>query len=61
LDLNLTQNLQGNTITQEQQLLIRLKKKDVTPDYARTNNLHVMWSGSVIVTRDGHDLVNVVF
>ncbi|CAM6038178.1 unnamed protein product [Sphagnum compactum] len=49
------------TITQEQHLLIWLKKKDATPDYAKTNNLHVMWSGGVIDTRDGRDLVNVVF
>jgi len=49
------------TITQEQHLLIWLRKKDVTLDYARTNNLHVMWSGGVIDTRDGHDLVNVIF
>jgi hypothetical protein len=49
------------TITQEQHLLICLKKKDATTDYARTNNLHVMWSGGVIDTRDGHDIVNVVF
>jgi len=48
-------------ITQEQHLLIWFRKKDATPDYARTNNLHVMWSGSVIDTCDGHDLVNVVF
>ncbi len=33
----------------------------MTPGYAKTNNLHVMWSGGVIDTRDGHDLVNVVF
>ncbi len=33
----------------------------MTPDYARTNNLHVMWSGGVIDTHDGHDLVNVIF
>ncbi len=33
----------------------------MTPDYARTNNLHVTWSGGIIDTRDGHDLVNVVF
>ncbi len=33
----------------------------MTPNYARTNNLHVMWSGGIIDTRDGHDLVNVVF
>jgi len=49
------------TITQEQHLLIWLRKKDATPDYARTNNLHVMWSGGVIDTRGGHDIVNVVF
>ncbi len=49
------------TITQEQHLLISLRKKDATPNYARTNNLHVMWSGGVINTRDGHDFVNVVF
>jgi hypothetical protein len=49
------------TITQEQHLLIWLKKKDATPDYARTNNLHVMWSGGVIDIRGGHDIVNVVF
>jgi len=49
------------TITQEQHLLIWLRKKDVTPNYAKTNNLHVMWSGGVIDTCDGHDLVNVVF
>jgi hypothetical protein len=33
----------------------------VIPNYARTNNLHVMWSGGVINTCDGRDLVNVVF
>jgi len=49
------------TITQEQHLVIWLRKKDATPDYARTNNLHVMWSGGVIDTRDGHDIVNIVF
>ncbi len=54
------------TITQEQHLLIWLKKKDAIPNYAKTNNLHVMWngvewSGGVIDTCDGHDLVNVVF
>jgi hypothetical protein len=49
------------TITEEQHLLIWLRKRDATPDYARTNNLHVMWSGGVIDTRDSHDLVNVVF
>jgi hypothetical protein len=49
------------TITQEQHLFIWLRKKDVTPNYARTNKLHVMWSGGVIDIRDGHDLVNVVF
>jgi hypothetical protein len=48
-------------ITQEEHLLIWLRKKDATPDYATTNNLHVMWSGGVVDTRDGHDLVNVVF
>jgi hypothetical protein len=30
-------------------------------DYAKTNNLHVMWSEGVINTRDGCDFVNVVF
>ncbi|CAK9229754.1 unnamed protein product [Sphagnum troendelagicum] len=49
------------TITQEQHLLVWLRKKDATLDYARTNNLHVMWSGGVIDTRDDHDIVNVVF
>jgi hypothetical protein len=49
------------TITQEQHLLIWFRKKDATPDYARTNNLHVMWNGGVIDTRDGHDIINVVF
>jgi len=49
------------TITQEQRLLILLRKKDATPNYARTNNLHVMWSGGVIDIRDGHDLINVIF
>jgi hypothetical protein len=34
---------------------------DATLDYARTNNLHVMWSEGVIDTYDGRDLVNVVF
>jgi hypothetical protein len=33
----------------------------MTPDYARTNNLHVMWSGGIINARGGQDLVNVVF
>jgi hypothetical protein len=45
----------------KQHLFIWLRKKDVTLDYARTNNLHVMWSGNVINIRDGRDLVNVVF
>ncbi|CAK9233682.1 unnamed protein product [Sphagnum troendelagicum] len=49
------------TITQEQHLLVWLRKRDATPDYARTNNLHVMWSGGVIDTRDDRDIVNVVF
>jgi len=49
------------TITQEQHLLIWLRKKDATPYYARTNNLHVMWSAGVIDTRGGHDIVNVVY
>jgi hypothetical protein len=49
------------TITKEQHLLIWFKKKDGTPNYAITNNMHVMWSGGVIDTCDGHDLVNVVF
>ncbi len=48
-------------ITQKQHLLISFRKKDATPNYARTNNLHVMWSRGVINTRDGHDFVNVVF
>jgi hypothetical protein len=48
-------------ITLEQQLLIWLKKRDATPNYARTNNLHVMWSGSIIDTHDGRDFVDVVF
>ncbi len=30
-------------------------------DYARSNNLHVMWSGNVIDIHDGPDLINVVF
>jgi hypothetical protein len=38
-----------------------LNKKDITSNYARTNNLHVMWGGSVFSTYDGHDLINVVF
>jgi hypothetical protein len=42
-------------------LFIWLKKKDANPDYAITNNLHVMWSGGIIDTRDSHDLINVVF
>ncbi len=48
-------------ITSKQILLIWLKKRDVTLDYARTNNFHVMWSGGIIDTCDGCDLVNVVF
>jgi hypothetical protein len=48
-------------ITQEQHLFIWLKKKEETLDYAMTNNLHVMWSGGVIDTHDGHDLINVVY
>ncbi|CAK9195715.1 unnamed protein product [Sphagnum troendelagicum] len=48
-------------ITQEQHLLVWLRKRDATPDYARTNNLHVMWSGGVIDTRDDRDIVNVIF
>jgi len=30
-------------------------------NYAKTNNLHVMWSGGIIDIRDGRDLVNVIF
>jgi hypothetical protein len=30
------------TITQEQHLVIWLRKKDATPNYARTNNMHVI-------------------
>ncbi len=48
-------------ITLEEHLLIYLKKKDATLDFARTDNLHVMWSGSVIDIHDDRDLVNVVF
>ncbi len=48
-------------ITPEQHLLIQLKKKDVTLDYAIINNLHVMWNVNVIDTCDGCDLINVVF
>jgi hypothetical protein len=59
-DLEPTRQCQ-RTITQEQHLLIWLRKKDATPNYARTNNLHVMWSGGIIDTHDGHDLLNVVF
>jgi hypothetical protein len=33
----------------------------VIQGYAKTNNLHVMWNGGAIDTRDGHGLVNVVF
>jgi hypothetical protein len=40
-DLEPTRQCQ-RTITQEQHLVIWLRKKDATPDYARTNNLHVM-------------------
>jgi len=60
LDSKLARQRQ-RTITQEQHLLVWLRKKDATPDYVRTNNLHVMWNGGVIDTCDGHDLVNVVF
>ncbi len=49
------------TITPEEHLFIWFKKRDATLDYAKTNNLHIMWNGGVINTRDGHDLVNVVF
>jgi hypothetical protein len=48
-------------ITPEQHLLIWFKKKDAILNYARTNNLHVMWSGGIIDTHDGYDFVNVVF
>ncbi len=30
-------------------------------DYAKTNNLHVMWNGGVINIRDARDFVNVIF
>jgi len=49
------------TITQEQHFLSLFRKRDATPDYAKTTNLHVMCTGGVINTRDGHDLVNVIF
>jgi hypothetical protein len=48
-------------ITLEQHLLIWFKNMDATPNYAKTNNLHVMWSESVIDTCDGCDFINVVF
>jgi len=48
-------------IAPEQHLLIWLKKRDVTSDYVRTNNLHVMCSEGIIDSCDGCDLVNVVF
>jgi hypothetical protein len=48
-------------ITPKQHLFIWLEKKDATPNYARTNNLHVMWNGGIINICDGHNFVNVVF
>jgi hypothetical protein len=48
-------------ITPKQCLLILLKKKNVTLDYARTNDFHVMWNRGVIHIRDNSDLVNVIF
>jgi len=48
-------------ITLEQHLFIWFNKKDTIWNYARTNNLYVMWSGSVFNSDDGHDLINVVF
>jgi hypothetical protein len=48
-------------ITPYQHLFIWLKKGDATPNYARTNNLHVMWNEGVIDIHDSRDLVNVVF
>jgi hypothetical protein len=51
----------GFTLTLGQSGVATLKKRDATSDYARTNNLHVMWSGGIIDTRDGHDLLNVIF
>jgi hypothetical protein len=48
-------------ITLEQHLFVWFKNKDITPNYAKSNNLHVIWSGGVIDTCDGCDLVNVVF
>jgi hypothetical protein len=59
-DLKLARQCQ-RTITPEQYLLIWLRKRGVTPNYAKTNNLHVMWNGGVIDTRDGCDIVNVIF
>jgi hypothetical protein len=54
-------NQHQRIITLEQHLFIWFKKRDATPNSAKTNNLHVMWSGGVIDTCDGRDLVNVVF
>jgi hypothetical protein len=48
-------------ITLEQHLFISLKKRDATLDYARTNNLHVMWNGGVIDTCDDRDFLNAIF
>jgi hypothetical protein len=48
-------------ITPKEHLLIWLKKRDVTLEYAKINNLHVMWSGSVINIHDDRDLGNVIF
>jgi hypothetical protein len=45
-------------ITLEQHLFALLKKKYVTSNYARTNNV---WNGGIIDIRDGYDLINVVF
>jgi len=51
LDLELARQRQ-KTFTQEQHLFIWLRKKNVTPNYARINNLHVMWSGGITNTHD---------
>jgi len=48
-------------ITPKQHLFIWLKKRDATPDYAKTNNLHVMWNEGDIGIHDGRDFINVVF
>jgi hypothetical protein len=42
-------------------IVVWFNKLDITLNYVKTNNLHVMWSANVIDAFDDYDIINVVF